>query len=278
MYENLFLIIIALIWIIGAVIQDLKKREVSNWWNFSLIAVALSYRAFLSILMHDYMYFIYGLIGFAVFFILANVFYYARIFAGGDAKLLMALGAVLPFSFSFYGNLIIFAYFISLLLICGSVYGLIYSFILVFRIWKDFKKEFLNQCEGNSKIIDVCFFTAFFLAIILLVFNQYLLGIIPLLLFLFPILYIYAKSVEEACLIKKIKIKDLTEGDWLYEEVDVGKVKGKKKIIEPNWEGLSAEELILLKKLKKGKVKIRQGIPFTPAFLFGFLVLIWLLI
>ena len=42
--ENLFLIILGLVWIIGAVLQDLKRREVDNLWNFSLIFFALAYR------------------------------------------------------------------------------------------------------------------------------------------------------------------------------------------------------------------------------------------
>ena len=42
--ENLFLILLALVWIIGAVLQDLRRREVDNVWNFSLIGFALAYR------------------------------------------------------------------------------------------------------------------------------------------------------------------------------------------------------------------------------------------
>jgi len=96
--EFWFLIVLAFVWIIIAIIQDLRKREVANWLNFSFVAVALVYRVFLSILLWDYRYFVYGAAGFAIFFVFANFFYYARIFAGGDAKLLMALGAVFPFS------------------------------------------------------------------------------------------------------------------------------------------------------------------------------------
>ena len=47
--ENLPLVVLALIWIIVSVVQDFRKREVENWWNFSLISIALAYRAFLSV-------------------------------------------------------------------------------------------------------------------------------------------------------------------------------------------------------------------------------------
>jgi prepilin signal peptidase PulO-like enzyme (type II secretory pathway) len=48
-----------------------------------------------------------------------------------------------------------------------------------------------------------------------------------------------------------------------------------KKIIEPSWEGLTKEELKLIKKKLK-IVKIRQGIPFVPVFFIAFLVLFYL--
>jgi len=42
-------------------------------------------------------FFYQGLIGLGIFFVLGNALYYGRMFAGGDAKLMIALGAVLPF-------------------------------------------------------------------------------------------------------------------------------------------------------------------------------------
>ena len=115
---DLFLLILGLIWLIVASIQDIKKREVANWLSFSLIAFALVYRAFYSVLFFDLWFFLYGLIGLILFVGLAYAFYYARIFAGGDAKLLMGLGAILGFATSLRENLIIFCVFIFLLLFC----------------------------------------------------------------------------------------------------------------------------------------------------------------
>jgi len=89
MTEIYFLFALAIIWTTFAAIQDIKTREVSNWLNFSLIAFALAYRAFYSISKKDPKFFILGVLGFIIFFILAHVFYYGRAFAGGDAKLLM---------------------------------------------------------------------------------------------------------------------------------------------------------------------------------------------
>ena len=52
--ENLFLIVLAFIWIIVAIVQDFRKREIANWLNFSLIAIVLAYRAFVSIAILNY--------------------------------------------------------------------------------------------------------------------------------------------------------------------------------------------------------------------------------
>jgi len=270
--ETLPLVVLALIWIIVAVVQDFKRREVANWWNFSLIAIALAYRAFLSVFLWNAWYFLYGLIGFGIFFALANAFYYGRIFAGGDAKLLMGLGAVLLFSLSIISNLITFLYFLVLVLSAGGVWGLVFSVGLIIKNKESFAKEFKKQFKKNRKFVYTIFLLVVILAAIVLLFGQYLLITLPILLLFFPILYTYAKSVEESCMIKSVNSKELTVGDWLYQETRVGK-----KIIKPNWQGLGEKELALLQKLKK-KVKIKQGIPFTPGFLIAFVILIWLFV
>ncbi len=271
--ENLFLIILAVIWIVIAVIQDLRKREVANWWNFSLIAVALSYRAFLSLWKLDYLYIIYGIMGFGIFFIVANLFYYSRVFAGGDAKLLMALGAVLPFSNVFMNNVKVFIFFIFGLLFFGSFYALLYSFVLVIKRWKDFKKEFLKQLKNNEKMMNICFIIAVILSMLFLILGLKIMIAFPIIILVFPILFSYAKSIEEACMIKDVNVKNLVIGDWLYQDIGI-RYRGKKKIIKPSWEGLDEEEINVLKKSGKKKVKVKEGIPFTPSFLFAFIFLI----
>ena len=89
------------------------------------------------------------------------------------------------------------------------------------------------------------------------------------LIFILPYFYLYAKSVEEVCMIRKIKTKYLTEGDWLYSDIII---EGKK--IKSNWEGLSKRQLDLIQKKCKKKILIKYGIPFTPSFLLGYIVLL----
>lgn len=269
--SNLFIIFIAIFWMIFASIQDIKRREVENWWNFSLIIFVLVFRALLSIETLNYWYFIWGLIGLVFGLIVANLFYYARLFAAGDAKLLMALGTILPLSLDWFTNVQIALIYLVLLLFAGSVYGIIYSLGMMIWNFKNFKKEFVKQFKKYRKLI---LYVEFFSLIGVLVFvylNFYLGLALCSLVFLSPILLVYAKSIEEACMIKIVDKKQLTIGDWLYSSIKIGNKK-----INPNWEGLSEKELDLIQKKYKGKVAIKQGLPFVPAFLIAFICLLLL--
>jgi len=270
-FENLFLVVLALIWIIGAVLQDLKKREVDNLWNFSLIAFALAYRLAVSIFSGNYWFILNGLIGLVIFFGLHNLFYYARLFAGGDAKLLMALGTILPLSYDWIINLKIFGYFILLFLITGSIYALIYAVFLVFKNYKSFKKEFIKQWKNYQKIFLISLIFVIIWVNVVYFMSQIKFIFIGLIILLFPLLFVFSKSVEETCMIKSVSSNKVTLGDWLYKDILIGKKK-----IKANWQGVSKKDLKLIQKHKKN-ILIKYGIPFTPAFLFAFIGLLFLM-
>lgn len=262
--QNLFLIILAVIWIIGAVLQDLKRREVDNIWNFSLIAFALGYRTAVSAFGNDYWFILNGLLGLGLFLILGNLFYYLRLFAGGDAKLVIALGTILPLSYDWIINFKIFGLFILLFLFTGAIYVLLWSFYLVIKNFKRFKKEFKKQARDYR--IMLFSGIGFFIFGIILMFLDVVFIYLGIIVLLFPLLFIFAKAVEESCLIRELTSKQVTEGDWLYEDIIV---HGKK--INANWDGISRKELELIRKYSKKKILIKQGIPFTPSFLFAFI-------
>ena len=271
MFHAIFLIALALVWMGFAVVQDLKKREIANWVNFSLIIFAIGFRFFYSLFngVEDgtgFNLFYQGLIGLGIFFILGNLLYYCRMFAGGDAKLLFALGAILPFSENFFVNLKIFALFFILFLFSGAVYGLFVSGALIFSHFKKFKKEFSKQFKKNKNLFILSIFLALFF--IVLGFSDRFMVYFGILIFIIPYFYLSAKAIDEICMIKKISPKNLTEGDWLYKDTRVGN-----RIIKKRWDGLTKEEIKFLK--KKDYVLVRQGIPFSPAFLIAFLFLIY---
>lgn len=264
----IFLLVLALVWIIFASIQDLKKREVANWISFSLIIFALGFRFFYSFFSGDLNFFYQGLIGMGIFFIIGNLLYYGRVFAGGDTKLMIALGTVLPFSESFLVNVKIFILFFLVFLFVGGFYGLTINIILSLKNFKKFKKEFSNRFSKNKKRI----YSIMFLGLVLMAFGftEITIFILGLLIFISPYFYVYARAVDESCMVKKIKANKLTEGDWLYKNIGAGK-----KLIKVNWEGLNEKEIKLIQKRYKS-ILIRQGIPFVPVFLISFLVLIFL--
>jgi len=91
------------------------------------------------------------------------------------------------------------------------------------------------------------------------------------LIMLIPLFYIYTKAIETSCMMVYIDPKNVSVGDWVVEEI---KLPGK-KTIKPHWEGLSEEQVSLIKKYYKKKVLVKQGIPFSPSFFLAFLVLIY---
>ncbi len=239
MYEVIFLFVLALFWIIFATVQDLKKREIANWLNFSLIIFALGFRFFYSLFSQgNFEFFYQGLIGLGIFFIIGNLFYYGKLFAGGDAKMMIALGTVLPFSENFSVNMNIFILFLFLFLIVAAIYSLIISLVLSFRNFGKFKKEFYKRWKLYAKPSLL----VMILGIIIMILNFEIFGIIlGSMVFISPLLMIYAKAVDESCMVKKIKTTQLTEGDWLYRNLKIGK-----RLIKPSWGGLNKKDIILI--------------------------------
>ena len=267
MIEVIVLFVLALIWIIFAVVQDLKSREIADWLNYSLIIFALGFRFFYSLFTSEWNFFLLGVGGFVIFFALDNLFYYGRIFAGGDAKLLMAFGAVLPLQISILDNLKNFGMFILLFLIVGALYGLIYSLVLGIKNWGKFKKEFVLQFKKNKFLVYGILILA--IVVICLAFIEEMFLFLGLLLFIFPYLFLYAKSVDEVCMVRRVAVSKLTEGDWLYEDIKIGN-----KVIKATWDGLNKKDLSLLKKRKKFVI-VRYGIQYAPVFLISFMLFIF---
>ncbi len=274
MQQYYFLFTIAFIWIVFATIQDFKKREIANWLNFSLIAFALAYRAFYSIAFSTYTFFLYGILGLILFIILGNIFYYARVFAGGDAKLLMALGAILPFES--YSSLVYTTFsFLLILFFLGAIYSLLYSFFIYLGNKKKFLAEFKKLSRENKYLLLLSIIALVIALLIQLtnassIYNLSALAytIFFLVIFLFPLLYLYLQAIDK-CMIKLTPASKLTEGDWIINDI-----KLKNKIIKKSVHGLSSDDIKLLKKQGK-KVLIRQGIPFTPSFLFAFMTMVF---
>ena len=92
--------------------------------------------------------------------------------------------------------------------------------------------------------------------------------------FIMPFLLIFVRAVENGCMIRMMDIKDLTEGEWIVDDVRVDN----KYITGPKELGITLKQIKKLRTLeKKGKidaVKVKIGIPFVPAFLLAFVATI----
>src|SRR3989344_5972577 len=245
MEEYYFLLGLCFVWSVFAVVQDFRKREVANWLNFSLIVFALAYRAFYAIINNNILFFVSGLAGLFSFVGLAYLFYYGRAFAGGDAKFLMGYGVILP-----YGTLNGLLYwgflFLIFLFLGGAVYTLIYSLFIIGKNRKKFFKEYV----GQFKTYKILFFFVFLFV-----------------LFLLP----YVKALDLSMTALK-NYKDLQEGDWIEQDIKVGE-----NIIKRTVHGLSKEDILLLRKYKRN-IYVKDGVPFTPAFLIGLFMVFFFLI
>ena len=243
------LFIIAAVWLFAASVTDLKKSEVSDWLSFSLLAIGLSVRAAESVVSWNYQPILASVLGVMGFFIIANIFYYGKLFAGGDAKLMIALGSIIP-SFAFLSNL----------LIVGSAYGLLYSLVLAAANHRRFFHEFKKH--GNW--IFASFVVSAFLMGAYVLTSDFIPLFLSITVFFMPLLFFFVNSVEKSCLIRKVSPEKLTVGDWLFRTV---KIKG--KTIRSDFEGLSKSEISLIR--KSGiKVYVKYGIPFIPVFLIAF--------
>ena len=270
--SDILLSAIAFIGISISSIVDIKTREIPNWTNFSMIAAALAIRLMHSITFSQRSYFLYGLLGLSLMFILGNLMYYTKQWGGGDSKLLFAIGAIFatkPYFVKEFPIPFLAVIFIAILL-SGFFYSFIFSLILAIKYRKKFFKEIKEIHNTSRKIRYTSFGSAVLLAILSLFIKSFL---VPLMLSLsaliiFSVYWIlFSKAVEKACLTKIIQVSKLTEGEWIVDE----KIRNKFKISKLGIEKYQIEQL---KKAKIKEVLIKEGIPFAPSFLLALIIIL----
>ncbi len=267
-----FLVIVALIWLLFATITDIKKKEVPDWLNYSLVIIGLGSRLIYSLITWDFSYILFGLLGFVVFFVFAHLMYYTKQWGGGDSKLLMGLGAMFGNYEPIFNGINLLPFLVTLLInifVAGTLYGILYSLFLGVRNWNKFATEFRKRNFMEVKIIGLLIFVL--IIVIYFVFSKdlsYLIILLLLLLFLAFVLLQLIKIVEDSSLYKLININQLTEGDWLVNDI----AKNGKIICKVRNIGLTKKDIVALKKAQIKKVLVKEGIPFVPGFLIGFLI------
>ncbi|MEA3430583.1 MAG: A24 family peptidase [Nanoarchaeota archaeon] len=276
---DIFIIIVALVVLAIASLNDIRTREVPDWLSYGLIFTGLAIGTLKSIATLKYTFILYSAFGFAVFFAIACLMYYTGQWGGGDSKLLMGLGALIGLRFE-YSIQFMFMFLFNLLVV-GAIYGFAWSITLALKNRQSFRKSYLSMLKDSkvakmrSLVITISISFLILFIVSLFVFNTFTaipLLMISMLAFLFFYLFIFSKSVENSCMVKPYPVSKLTEGDWIANDVII---KGK-HICGPKDLGISKKQILILQKLKLKSVLVKEGIPFVPSFFFAFIAT-WLI-
>ena len=92
---RLIFVSIALAGVLIGTIFDLKARWVPDYVNYFMIFFGLAGHAIISIQANSIWPFAYSLIAVGILYVLSAVLFYAGAWGGGDAKMLIGLGALL---------------------------------------------------------------------------------------------------------------------------------------------------------------------------------------
>src|SRR3989338_6853087 len=221
--------LLALLGLVIGSYTDFKTREVPDWFSYGLIFAGVFLHGVYSAVIWSWTPLLYSLFGLGIGIGIALAMFYLGQWGGGDSKMMMALGAIIEKEFS--------------------------------RIYHEKKNIFLRRILVIAAIILIIF--SLFLPLSLKIYLIVLIMVI----FASYLLYIFAKSIEKCCMIKKVNHSVLTEGDWIAKDV----VVRKKRICGPKDLGISLEQIEKLKKLHVKEVLVKEGIPFVPSFLIAFL-------
>lgn len=259
-----------------ASITDIKKKEVPDWLSIGGIAAGLGMTLIRSLVGWNAWFFLYSLFGVGIGAAIGFGLFYSRQWGGGDAKLLMAVGAFLGFELSSNSRLISF---ILLLGAVGCVYGACWSVFLAVKHRKRFAKHWKSLLGGGAfRLLRTAFICAgCFGAVLSLLFLEDALlksGLAAMFMLcaMLPYLWAFAKAVELSAMFKRISPTKLGEGDWIAQDI----VWRGRKICSRFDYGLTKKQLsILLRMYRLGKLKrilIKEGFPFVPAFLIAFIL------
>lgn len=276
---DLILFIMGLSVLILATIFDIKTKEIPNWLTYTFISLALTANIIYSVLENDYYIILKSFLGFSFFFIIGNVMYYTQQWGGGDAKLVMGLGAAfytypkfllnyfspnlsLPFTFTLFINI----------LVIGSVYSIVWALYLMYKNFGKFTESIKLKLKKTKKtqIITLLAILLFIIVLLFIDIDKLIIVTFSLLIIFLLYLLIAIKTIDEICMYKIAPTAKLTEGDWIPKPIyHRGKV-----IIKCKAEGLTKKDILLLKSYKIKEILIREGIPFVPSLLISFIVTI----
>ncbi len=279
--------IIELIILLGLVLgsyADIKTREIPDTLSFSLIFLGIATAVCSSILLWSYRPLLGSIIGLAAGVLIGLIAYYTGQWGGGDAKVLMGVGCLIGINiFTIGKDFPIFGVFMINIILIGAIYGLIWLLGLAIKNYHTFRPAFREARRRTNIVrlrIVLLLAVVIFTIIVFIVKPDFLIITLIYLILVMAVILTYLsiiiKTIEKTCLIKKINVSKLTEGDWIIEKI---KFKSKKEQKDADKyiytkTGISTEGIKMLKKTGKKTITVKEGIPFLPSFLIAYVLLL----
>lgn len=266
------LLLVALVGSTLAAIIDLKTTEIPDQIPYIMMGAGIVGNLLKSYLVGSYSPIALSLLIGLGFLGFGFVLYYTGQWGGGDAKILSAIGFLLP---QLSINKSVFPFPLSLFLnvfFIGSFYMIGYMIVMALfnnNIISSFLKD-LKESTKELLLLNLGIIIFLFLFDIYVVNYLQIISIQETLIFDFFvilmafglfILWRFAKTVEKIGFKKKVKISEVKEGDVLEDS----------KV----WDGLTKEQVKKLQKSDKKHVVIKEGVRFAPTFPIALLVTVF---
>lgn len=270
--------LIILLGLVYASYTDLRTREVPDILNYTLIASGVLIASVASVFLQTITPLYHSVAGLIVGYLLGALMFYTGQWGGGDAKMLMAVGAFQGFA---VGQLIsgsiplLLTVFLSFLFV-GAIYSLFYVAGLIITNWRLVVEEFHRRFTASQIMLlrvgsaSVILLVAGLFVVIPSTAERWLFLVILLFIVLSYVMFLFGKIVEQSVLVKSVPLKDVTVGDWIVEDVHVDG----KRVCGPKDLGISKQQIDTLKRHSVCAVKVKYGIPFIPGFLFGYVLVL----
>lgn len=273
-----------IIYITLASIEDIKKREVYDYLNFSLAFFILSAAIFHSFIIESIAPIKYAGFGMLVGFSIGALLFYLGIWGGGDAKFILGFGASSFYLMDFtLGNntdvglvyqygMVLLSDFFSVLLNFFLKYLIILDFIFIVLIILQF---FMSKRKDEKK--DLIFLLGMLFILLIGLYFEYDQWVLVGLGFLaFILIFIAREGIFSSVYFKyKKALKHLNKGDKIDSEISIDN----KTIVayEHARIGLSKEEIHLIKEKlnshnENNDVLVRKSLPYGMLIALNFLM------
>ena len=224
---EILLFIVAFIGSTAAGFYDLKTTEIPDEIPYVMIAIGIIGSIIASYLSWSYWPFVYSMVAGLGFLGFGFLMYYLGQWGGGDAKLLVGYGAVLPvfptiFKSVFSPVVAPWPFILTLwfnISIFGVIFGFLYAVKLAMKNRYKFAPEARKMLQKYKIILYVIFIGLLFVFVGFFSsqdFGYLLAGTWASFTLMFYII-ILLKSVENSCMYKFVKPTKLEEGDWVVE-------------------------------------------------------------